>query len=283
MLTGGDGNDILIGGRGADELYGGAGIDLANYEASAVGVQVDLGAGTCAGGDSEGDSLAGIENLTGSAYSDALTGGADANVIDGGTGADTMRGLAGNDSYYVDNSSDQVIEAIGGGTDKVFTSVSFKRTASSAIELLRTSDSSATTALKLTGNTLGQTIEGNKGTNTLNGGLGNDTLRGFAGDDVFAFTTALGASNVDTIADYNVSADTIRLENAVFTGLAAGVLAAGAFFKGSAAHDADDRIIYNAANGELFFDKDGIGAAAAVQFASVSTGLSIANADFLVT
>jgi Ca2+-binding RTX toxin-like protein len=282
LLTGGAGNDTLIGGRGADELYGGAGIDLADYTSSGAGVQVDLGAGTFAGGDAEGDSLAGIENLTGSAYSDAFTGDSGASIIDGGTGADTMRGLAGNDGYYVDNPGDKTIEAVGGGTDKVFTSVSFRLTANSAIELLRTTDPSAATALNLTGNTLAQTIEGNTGANTLNGGLGNDTLRGFAGSDIFAFTTALGANNVDTVADYNVAADTVRLQNGVFTGLAAGVLAAAAFFKGTAAHDVDDRIIYNAANGGLFFDKDGTGEAVAVRFATVSTGLAMTSNDFVV-
>ena len=74
----------------------------------------------------------------------------------------------------------------------------------------------------------------------------------------------------------------IRLENAVFTGLAAGLLSAAAFFKGSAAHDADDRIIYNSATGGLLFDKDGTGAAAAVRFATVSTGLAMTNNDFVV-
>jgi Ca2+-binding RTX toxin-like protein len=49
----------------------------------------------------------------------------------------------------------------------------------------------------------------------IDGEGGNDTSRGLPGNDIFAFTTALGASNVDTVADYNVAADTIRLENAV--------------------------------------------------------------------
>jgi serralysin len=92
----------------------------------------------------------------------------------------------------------------------------------------------------------------------------------------------LGTGNVDTVADFNVAADTFRLENAVFAGLAAGALAAPAYFEGSAARDADDGIIYNAANGALFFDKDGIGGAAAVRFATVSAGLSMPNNDFVV-
>ena len=67
-----------------------------------------------------------------------------------------------------------------------------------------------------------------------------------------------------------------------FSGLAAGALAAGAFRLGAAATDADDRIMYDAATGALFFDADGLGGAAQVQFASVSAGLGITNAEFLV-
>jgi serralysin len=48
----------------------------------------------------------------------------------------------------------------------------------------------------------------------LNGLAGNDTLTGGAGNDTFFFNTALGATNVDTIADFSVPADTIQLENA---------------------------------------------------------------------
>ena len=60
------------------------------------------------------------------------------------------------------------------------------------------------------------------------------------------------------------------------------MLQAAAFFQGTAAHDADDRIIYNSANGALLFDQDGLGGAAAVQFARVSSGLPVSNADFVV-
>ena len=41
-------------------------------------------------------------------------------------------------------------------------------------------------------------------------------------------------------------ADTIRLENAIFTGLAEGLFNADAFHIGAAAADAEDRIIDNA-------------------------------------
>jgi Ca2+-binding RTX toxin-like protein len=193
-----------------------------------------------------------------------------------------MTGYGGNDRYVVDHALDKVIEAAVGGADQVLAAVSWTLTANSAIETLSTTNAAGTGAIGLTGNSLAQAIQGNNGANLLDGKAGIDTLQGFGGADTFAFTTALGASNIDTVADFNVAADTIRLENAMFTGLAGGVLSAAAFFKGSAAHDADDRVIYNAATGALLFDKDGVGGAAAVRFATVATGLAMSNADFNV-
>ena len=69
--------------------------------------------------------------------------------------------------------------------------------------------------------------------------------------DKFVFDTALNAAtNVDDILDYVVADDTIFLDRAIFTGIAAnGTLAATAFRAGTVAVDADDRIMYDAATG----------------------------------
>ena len=56
--------------------------------------------------------------------------------------------------------------------------------------------------------------------------------------------------------------------------------AAGAFYVGSACPRSSDRIVYNAVTGFLSYDRDGTGAAAAVHFATLRSGLAIANADF---
>jgi Ca2+-binding RTX toxin-like protein len=84
------------------------------------------------------------------------------------------------------------------------------------------------------------------------GGLGNDTLTGGAGLDSFFFTTALNAAtNGDTITDFNVTDDTIRIDNAIFTAfnaVAASTMLASAAFKANAtgtATEGDDRIVYN--------------------------------------
>jgi len=109
-----------------------------------------------------------------------------------------------------------------------------------------------------------------------------DTLNGFGGTDTFRFTTALGAGNVDAVQGFDPADDTIALDDAVFAGLAVGALPAGAFVIGAAASDADDRIVYDSVTGALWFDADGNGAGAAVQFATLVDGLALTSADFVV-
>ena len=134
-----------------------------------------------------------------------------------------------------------------------------------------------------TGNSLKNTISGNDHNNVLNGGTGADTLAGGAGKDTFVFDAKLGSTKIDHVTDFNAADDTIRLENAVFSGLKAGALSAAAFYVGTAAHDADDRIIYDSGTGKLFFDRDGTGATyKAVQFATLDNHATITAADFVV-
>ena len=116
----------------------------------------------------------------------------------------------------------------------------------------------------------------------LNGGAGADYLAGLGGADFFDFTTALGGGNVDTVGDLVSGTDKIRLDNAVFAGLSDGALPASAFVIGSAAGDADDRIVYNQTTGQLFYDADGNGGAAAVLFATLNPGQALSASDFQV-
>ena len=50
----------------------------------------------------------------------------------------------------------------------------------------------------------------------------------------------------------------------------------------AAAHDADDRIVYNAATGALIYDSNGLATGGAVQFATLAKNLALTNADFVV-
>ncbi|MCH8863209.1 MAG: M10 family metallopeptidase C-terminal domain-containing protein, partial [Proteobacteria bacterium] len=95
-LAGLAGDDTLIGGAGNDKLDGGAGNDTASYAGSSAGVRVDLLLGTGLGGDAEGDTLTGIENLTGSDLNDTLLGDGGANTLTGGAGNDTLWARGGN-------------------------------------------------------------------------------------------------------------------------------------------------------------------------------------------
>jgi len=125
-LWGNNGDDTLEGGPGADLLQGQAGDDWASYARSATGVTVRLWAGDGAGGDAEGDRLAGIENLAGSAHDDVLAGTNGAGVFDGragndsiwaGGGADTLIGGAGADLLVGHGGADVFVfrDADGGG------------------------------------------------------------------------------------------------------------------------------------------------------------------------
>ncbi|HEY0832628.1 MAG TPA: FG-GAP-like repeat-containing protein [Azospirillum sp.] len=98
LLEGEDGDDALSGGAGADLIHGGAGDDTVTYDGSSEGVNVNLLAGTVAGGEAAGDTLSGIENLRGSAFADTLVGDGGANALSGGAGDDVLRGALGNDT-----------------------------------------------------------------------------------------------------------------------------------------------------------------------------------------
>jgi serralysin len=291
------GNDTIIAGLSSglfDEfLDGGTGVDTLDTSSFSGDYTINLATGVTNFGY---ESFVNFENVITAGGNDAITGTSGANVIqtglghdtlDGGAGTDTLAGGTGDDTYHVDNSSDNVVEANAEGSDIVLASASYNLTGRyvEALTLTGSANINATgngLSNVLTGNSGNNVLEGGTGHDTLDGGAGADTLAGGTGNDTFRFTTALGVGNVDTISDYSVANDTIQLDNAVFTGLAAGALAAGAFNTGAAATQADDRIVYNSATGALLFDVDGLGGAAAIHFATLSTGLVMNNAEFLV-
>ncbi len=127
-------------------------------------------------------------------------------------------------------------------------------------------------------------MNGGMGDDLLDGGLGADTLTGSSGDDFFRFSSALGNGNIDYLQDFNHADDTVLLDNQIFTTLTEGVLTFGAFYASTAgtAQDASDRIIYDIDSGRLYYDADGSGSGAAVQFARVAANLSLSADDFVI-
>jgi serralysin len=125
-------------------------------------------------------------------------------------------------------------------------------------------------------------MEGRGGNDTLAGAGGNDTLIGGAGNDNFVFAES-GTANADQITDFAPGADKLALDSDAF-GLSEGNFAAGdaRFFAGAAAHDADDRVIYNSSTGQLYYDADGIGAGAAQLVATLTTHPGVSAADVTV-
>jgi Ca2+-binding RTX toxin-like protein len=137
----------------------------------------------------------------------------------------------------------------------------------------------------LVGNYANNTLLGGNGNDVLAGGLGSDTLTGGLGQDTFAFNTAISAANIDTVTDFSVPDDTIRLQKAIFTTLTTpGVLATEAFkiLGNGGVEDSTDHILYNTATGALSYDTDGSGAGAAIQIAILGKGLAMTHADFIV-
>jgi hypothetical protein len=317
-LNGGAGNDTMIGGTGDDIYYVsasgdavvenfGEGNDLVRASISyTLGDDVErlLLTGTAAI-DGTGNALA--NTITGNSNSNVLDGGAGNDALNGGAGDDTTIGGTGDDIYYVSAYGDAVVENFGEGNDQVRASISYTLGADvERLLLTGTADSEGT------GNALANTITGNSGANdllgdagndtlnggggddwlggeanddVLNGGAGNDHLNGGAGADKFVFNTALdAATNLDSIDDFVSGTDKLVLDNDVFTALGAATTSfpAAKFIVGTSASDPNHRIIYDDTTGALYYDSDGSGASAQIQFAILTAHPTLAYTDLQV-
>jgi Ca2+-binding RTX toxin-like protein len=112
-LFGLEGNDVLRGGAGADRLEGGSGTDLATYWGAVAAVTVYLTSGTGSGGDAQGDTFAGIENVNGGKAGDTIAGNAAANILNGYEGNDALTGVGGNDVLTGAGGKDTLTGGIG--------------------------------------------------------------------------------------------------------------------------------------------------------------------------
>src|SRR3954463_10971816 len=235
-----------------------------------------------------------------------LNGTAGNDLLQGLGGADTLNGGLGNDTYIV-GAGDVITDT--GGTDTIFTDVSFNVVAN--IENLTMT---GTANINADGNTLANLITGNSGNNVvwanngddtliggagsddlhgeagndwIEGGLGNDTLGGGGDKDHLAFRE-YGAANADSIISFATNWDDIQLDAAGFASIGAtGRFAAGdvRFYSAAganAAHDADDRIVYNTSTGQVWYDADGNGSGAAQLIATLGAGTPFIATDINV-
>ena len=219
-LYGGGGNDTLLGGRGADKLNGGGGSkDVADYDWSTEGVDVNLTTGIGQGGYAEGDTLTKIEFIYGSHFDDVLTGDTNVNRLVGDWGDDVLNGMDGNDilvggygaddliggegdrdaADYQDAEEAVTVDLVTGGTEGEARGDTYD-----GIEFVYGSDHSDTITgddaiNRLVGNEGDDMLSGMAGNDYILGGEGNDTLTGGVGDDVFLMEAAFG---YDTITDF---------------------------------------------------------------------------------
>lgn len=226
------------------------------------------------GGNDLVSASGGSSELYGYAGNDTLIGGSGNDTLIGGAGSDMLMGQAGNDLYLVTEAGDVVVEVAGQGKDLVKAWVNYGLPAN--VEMLTLM---GVANLNGTGNTLSNTLIGNAGANRLRGSGGADaihgkggmdTLTGGAGADRFYFNTALGAGNVDLITDFTPGTDKICLDDDIFTALGpVGPLASSNFALGGTATTSAHRILYDAARGALYYDRDGTGPAARIRFATL--------------
>jgi serralysin len=282
LIIGSSGHDTLGGNGGADTLIGGAGNDTYLVDNVFQTVREDAWSGydtviasisyTLTGNVEvlKASAGAGAVTLVGNALANEIFGNADSNVILGLHGDDWLYGDAGHDTIYGGAGNDHLyggpdINNLYGenGNDRLFGG-----------EHVDT----------LVGGAGNDQLRGDAGNDYLDGGPGRDTLWGGSGRDSFVFRDRLSAkTNVDSIKDFQINLDKIRLENSIFKKLGkAGKLKSDFFTVGTSAKDANDHIVFNKKTGVLSYDADGSGPTKAIAFAKLTSGLKLDAGDFLV-
>jgi Ca2+-binding RTX toxin-like protein len=236
-----------------------------------------------------------VNGSSGGGTGEVVNGTSGADELDGTSGDDTLNGLGGNDTLVGSGGSDfydggagrDILDlratlaaltldfttgTLSGGFNGNFT----------GIEVVKSGDG----ADSIVGTSGGQNFSGRGGSDTLAGGAGIDTLWGGTEGDHFVFGE-FGSANADRISDWSPGSDEIHLDDAAFAAIgAAGAFAAGdaRFWASSsgAAHDANDRILFNTTSGGLYYDADGNGAGTAQLIATVQSGASVAAGDIVV-
>ncbi|HYX16526.1 MAG TPA: calcium-binding protein [Nostoc sp.] len=320
LIVGSNGNDTLSTGSGNDTIDGGKGDDLLSVNGSynvTQGITSTFNAITNTGLITDGTkrvSYKNIErlNILGTQYDDLIVGNNGNDTLNGYSGNDTIDGGKGDDllSVYGNSSSTKGITLTFNATSNIGSITSgTNRVSYKNIE-----------RLDISGTDYDDLIVGNNGNDTLSGFGGNDTIIGGAGNDTLIATKYSGNSilyggegndslsgndisfdapsgtatvtfgfnsyneGIDSIDGFNITNQLIQVSAAGFGGgLSSGSLKATQFTIGTSATTKQERFIYNSATGGLFFDQDGSKSGfTQVQFAQLSTGLSLTENNFVV-
>ncbi|MEQ1620531.1 MAG: calcium-binding protein [Methylococcales bacterium] len=314
ILIGGKGNDTYVVDSLGDSIVDSDGIDtvmtaLDDYTLSSNLENVTLMDGALNMTGNELDNIitgnAASNFLNGAAGDDTLIGGAGDDILNGGIGIDDLQGGLGNDTYNIEltaagaleddftensNAGIDTIQLLGASTNLLAVTITLDKN----IENINAGGTGKSRlnfkgnelANKLVGNDAGNVIDGLAGDDELIGGKGNDqllgrdgkdTLTGGAGDDVFIFNSTLNKlTNVDTITDFTSGQDKIYLSTSVFSAAGgAGKLSSDFFIKGTVAKDNNDHIIYDTATGKVYYDSDGTGSTAQVEFLILTGNLTV--------
>jgi Ca2+-binding RTX toxin-like protein len=188
-LAGDDGVDLLRGAQGDDALTGGPGEDEADYREARAGVTVDLAAGDARDDGTGGsDSVAEVEAVAGSPFSDTLRGDGAPNRLAGGGGADVLSGRGGDDELSGGQGRDSAdYRAADAGVDVDLAAGRAEDDGDGGLDVLVEIEGIA-------GGPGNDVLAGDGRGNELIGGGGRDLVAGRGGADALA-----GGDGVDTV------------------------------------------------------------------------------------
>ncbi len=238
-------------------------------------------------GISSGTNEADNDYIIGSKRSDRIDAGNGNDIVFGRGSNDTLKGGAGIDGLYGDDGNDFLygedgIDYLYGGNGNDYLS-------------------GGTGDDFLADDAGNDTLDGGDGDDFLDPGPGNDLLLGGAGNDIItggagkyadtlfggagrdAFTFVEADQGIDTIGDFDVTEDAIVVTSSGFGGgLTSGVVLPFQFVLGTTSNTGEQRFIYDNITGGLFFDADGTGASAQIQFAQLASNLAFTSFNIVV-
>lgn len=278
------GNDVVNGREGWDSLdYG----EAANWGARR-GVTVNLATGTATDSWRGTDTISNIEQIHGTRFADTLTGSNRDESFEGCAGVDVVNGGGGFDELVFWRANGAVTINTGSGTqvqnDGFGNLESVQGIESFIGSFYNDRMAGGSGNDRFNGQDGRDTLSGGGGNDSIGGANGNDRLTGGAGVDAFNFFAPLSTGGVDTLTDMQTGVDKIWIDSA-WGGLWAETLTADQFRSGAGATSAttaSQKVIYNASNGDLYFDADGAGGANAVRFAVLTNQAALLFTDINV-